>query len=213
MYKRLNITLPDDVLARADEFAQIRRYTRSGLIAEALDAFVADEVSGGSSIAEEASAGYAAGSAVLARSKPPELEHVTALLRAFFSARDDVEAAWVFGSVAQGTAGPMSDVDVAVLPARSLERDDRWALRLDLMGRLQQALGLNEVDVAVVGELGVTIAHRALVNGLRVFGEHSRGAAESEIAALRDYVDFEPVSRLLDARLKERVNAYGPHRP
>jgi hypothetical protein len=40
-YRRLNITLPDDVVARADEFAKRERYTRSALIAVALDAFVA----------------------------------------------------------------------------------------------------------------------------------------------------------------------------
>jgi hypothetical protein len=40
MYRRLNITLPDDVVARADEFARRERYTRSALIAAALDAFM-----------------------------------------------------------------------------------------------------------------------------------------------------------------------------
>jgi predicted nucleotidyltransferase len=44
MTKRLNITLPDEVVARADAFARSERYSRSGLIAAALDAFV----SGGS---------------------------------------------------------------------------------------------------------------------------------------------------------------------
>jgi len=43
MYKRLNITLPDDVLTRADAFAQRERYSRSALIAAALDAFVSGE--------------------------------------------------------------------------------------------------------------------------------------------------------------------------
>ncbi len=40
MYKRLNITLPEDTLSRADGFAKRERYTRSALIAAALDAFV-----------------------------------------------------------------------------------------------------------------------------------------------------------------------------
>jgi predicted nucleotidyltransferase len=48
MTKRLNITLPDEVLARADAFATSQRYTRSGLIAAALDAFV----SGGAGTAD-----------------------------------------------------------------------------------------------------------------------------------------------------------------
>jgi uncharacterized protein len=58
MYKRLNITLSDDVLGRADAFAKRERYSRSALIAAALDSFV----SGGAAsaeVAQEPSAVYA----------------------------------------------------------------------------------------------------------------------------------------------------------
>ena len=65
MYKRLNITLPDDVLARADEFARSHRFSRSGLIAEALETLVAQEAASSAEVAEEAPAHYGAGSAVL----------------------------------------------------------------------------------------------------------------------------------------------------
>jgi len=58
MYKRLNITLPEETLARADGFAKRERYTRSALIAAALDAFVSEEpIAGG--VAREASVVYA----------------------------------------------------------------------------------------------------------------------------------------------------------
>lgn len=58
MTRRLNITLPDGVVARADAFARRERYTRSGLIAAALDAFV----SGGAQravVAREEATAYA----------------------------------------------------------------------------------------------------------------------------------------------------------
>jgi len=58
MYKRLNITLPEETLARADEFAKRERYTRSALIAAALDAFVSGE-SSAVGVAREATAVYA----------------------------------------------------------------------------------------------------------------------------------------------------------
>jgi uncharacterized protein len=56
MTKRLNITLPDDVVARADAFARSERYTRSGLIAAALDAFVAGEAASPGLVRETATA-------------------------------------------------------------------------------------------------------------------------------------------------------------
>lgn len=58
MYKRLNITLPDDVVARADDFAKRERYTRSALIAAALEAFVSGEAPTGAEVTRETSAVY-----------------------------------------------------------------------------------------------------------------------------------------------------------
>lgn len=68
MYKRLNITLPDEVVARADEFAGRERYTRSGLIAAALEAFIAEkgEVAG---VVAEAPAPYGAPREIAGRGK------------------------------------------------------------------------------------------------------------------------------------------------
>jgi predicted nucleotidyltransferase/predicted transcriptional regulator len=63
MYKRLNITLPDGVVSRADEFAKRERYTRSALIAAALEAFVSADAPARSDVAGEAPAVYAAGAA------------------------------------------------------------------------------------------------------------------------------------------------------
>jgi predicted nucleotidyltransferase len=59
MYKRLNITLPDGVVSRADEFAKRERYTRSALIAAALEAFVSADAPARSDVAGEAPAVYA----------------------------------------------------------------------------------------------------------------------------------------------------------
>jgi hypothetical protein len=44
-YRRLNITLPEDTLARADAFAAAECYSRSALIAEALAAYVGERAS------------------------------------------------------------------------------------------------------------------------------------------------------------------------
>jgi predicted nucleotidyltransferase/predicted transcriptional regulator len=211
MYKRLNITLPDNVLARADAFASAERYTRSGLISAALDDFIERRAPqrlavGGASLAEEAQTAYAAR---VPEAASPSFERVSDLAGAFFRARDDVEAAWLFGSVARGDAGPLSDIDIAVLPVGRLSADERWRLRLDLAGRLPGVFGVAEVDVVVLPEVSVLLGHRALVQGRRVWGEHSRAAAEAEIRAANEYWDFEPVRRMQDQALTERLRDYG----
>lgn len=60
-YRRLNITLPEGTLSRADAFAKAERYSRSALIAAALDAFITGEAddNAGASIAREPGVAYA----------------------------------------------------------------------------------------------------------------------------------------------------------
>lgn len=200
-YKRLNITLAEDVVASADEYAARERYSRSGLIAAALEAFI-----GGADVARESTGVYGAG--VLApavASDAPDLDRIAPLVRAYFSAGDDVVAAWVFGSIARGQARGSSDVDVAILPAVELDAEAVWALRADAMSRLPGVLGVGSVDIVSLPDAGAVLGHRIVVEGSRVFGATRREAAEAEIAAIRAYMDFAPVSRMLDRRLSERL--------
>jgi len=217
MYRRLNITLPDGVLARADAFAKTERYTRSGLIARALEAFVGDAVGdvagpepGVANGVAEAGAAYAtAQELAVAAGRHAE---AASLLRAFFAARDDVEAAWIFGSADRGEAGPLSDVDIAVLGAPELGDQARWELQLDLAARLPAALAVERVDVIVVPVSSSLLMHRALVEGTRVYGERSRRAAEAEIRSANEYRDCASLRRKLDHRLTERVRRRGERR-
>lgn len=212
MFKRLNITLSDDVLARADEFARRERYSRSGLIAEALDAFVGS----GASLAEETPARYGTKAelerpSAEQRSEPAldlPLERIGPLVRAYFEGRGDVEAAWVFGSVAQGTAGPMSDVDVAVLPKTGLDRKAVWDMRVDAMSRLPGILGVREVDVLSLRDTSVALAFEVVATGSVVYGEGWPATDEAMIMAVTSYWEFEDVRRVAREAMGERMRGY-----
>jgi len=66
-------------------------------------------------------------------------EALVAGLRDQLSGRSDVEAAWLYGSVARGEDTPASDIDVALLVTRPEVGDD---VRNDLM-KMEDALGVN----------------------------------------------------------------------
>ncbi len=213
MYKRLNITLPEDVLSHADAFAKAERYTRSGLIARALEEFIGDAaiaVPQDAGLAEET--GIAYGQTTGWVGTRIQAEGVAALARAFFAARDDVEAAWLFGSAVRDEARPYSDIDIAVLPATGVHDGARWELQLDLVARLPSALGVERVDVVVVPAASPVLMQRALVEGRRIWGEGSRRAAEAEIRAANEYRDSAALRRTLDRRLTERVDRHARRR-
>ncbi len=214
MYRRLNITLSDDVLERADAFARKERYTRSGLITAALDAFTGGEgqatpVAAGEDVtAGETPAAYLAGETAVATEAPLRLASVTPLLRSFFAAREDVVAAWVFGSVARGDARASSDLDVAVLADPSAgDRRARSETRLTLGRLLESGLRVPRVDVVMLADASVVLAHRIVTEGVCVWGEDRLETSESTLLAVSEYWDFH---RILDegrGRLDEWVEA------
>lgn len=105
MYRRLNITLPNDVLARADAFAKRQRYSRSALIAAALDAFVTgDLASREAQVVREPAAVYAPEAVGL----NPAIRHLVP---------DIIDACRRHGAVYAALVGSSTQPDPAVRPA------------------------------------------------------------------------------------------------
>ncbi|PKQ20774.1 MAG: hypothetical protein CVT66_03465 [Actinobacteria bacterium HGW-Actinobacteria-6] len=139
MYNRLNITLPEDVLARADAFAKRERYTRSGLIAAALDAFLSGETSG-AEVAREPVAVYAPEAVGLNPAVRPLVPAIIDACRR----HDVVYAALVGSSTQPDPAVTPRDLDILV---RFAPCDEGYAARyFDLRAELASLTG-KEIDL------------------------------------------------------------------
>ncbi len=89
--------------------------------------------------------------------------------------RPEIQAAYVFGSVATGRVRADSDVDVAVLIDRSIRRSRTLSYRLKLMADLGSALHRSDVEVVILNDAPPLLAHRVLSRGVLAF-ERSRSA-------------------------------------
>jgi len=69
----------------------------------------------------------------------------------------EVLAVYLFGSVAEGRAGPHSDLDLAVVPANPAAR----GRRLDILAALVAA-GLDDVDLAILDGADVVLRFEAV---------------------------------------------------
>lgn len=126
-------------------------------------------------------------------------------LREVLGTRADAEgitAAWLFGSMARGTAGPESDVDVGVLydqaPPRTLA-----GLGLDLEGDLEAAVGL-PVQLVALNRAPVDLIIRVLRDGKLLVDRDRSRRIQFEVRSRNAYWDLEPYLRLYREKVVRR---------
>lgn len=113
-------------------------------------------------------------------------------LRAYFERQDDVLFALLFGSQARGTAGPLSDVDVAVMLPDETEPMARFRRQLALMVDLAGVLRTDEVDVAILNEVPVTLAYRVFRDGVLLHCRDRDAFVRTKASRISLYLDFLP---------------------
>ncbi|HSS76127.1 MAG TPA: nucleotidyltransferase domain-containing protein [Thermoanaerobaculia bacterium] len=115
----------------------------------------------------------------------------------------EIAAAYLFGSVARGTAGPGSDVDLGLLytedPPRTLA-----GLGLDLESDLERLLGL-PVQVVVLNRAPVDLVVRVLRDGKLLFEGNAAKRVRFEVRSRMEFWDLEPFLRRY-RRLEERTS-------
>lgn len=114
------------------------------------------------------------------------------VLREFFTAQaGEVVAAYLFGSVARGTAGARSDVDVAVLyaapPPPTLE-----GLPLDLEARIERLVG-RPAQVIVLNTAPVGLIHRVLRDGVLLLDRDPSARIRFEVRTRNEFFDLQPI--------------------
>ena len=113
-------------------------------------------------------------------------------LRELFAAHPEgIVAAYLYGSVARGTAGARSDVDVAVLfeavPPATLE-----GLPLDLENQIARRVE-RPAQVVVLNTAPVGLIHRVLRDGVLVLDRAPNVRIRFEVRARNEFFDLQPI--------------------
>lgn len=127
-------------------------------------------------------------------SRPPSpnsLEQLSERLAPAFAAEPAVAAAYLFGSVARGEAGPESDWDIGVVYRdRTSASHEKVATNLALgIGRV---LGTDAVDVIDLEAQGPIFCHQVLCDGHRIYEADRNRRIDFESETLVFAHDFRP---------------------
>jgi predicted nucleotidyltransferase len=124
-------------------------------------------------------------------------------LRTHFERQPDVRLACLFGSQARGAAGPLSDVDVAiVLDSPDSERSRR---RDEVCADLMRVLHRNDIDVVLADRAPPLLRHRIARDGVLILSRGDHTVTRFVVEAVRDYVDTEPLRRLRQRSLERSL--------
>jgi len=135
-----------------------------------------------------------------------EVDRLTAAGRAVArccARRREIDAVYIFGSVAQGRARRDSDIDIAVLVSRAMAADRALTYRLKLASELGTALHRDDVQLVLLNDASPLLAQRVLSQGTLVF-ERSRAArVRYQVLTASRYADMVPTMERYVARLKQ----------
>ncbi len=148
------------------------------------------------------------------------LDRATLIARcaALFTAEPHVVVAYLFGSYARDQAGPLSDVDIAVLVDEGVAEADYLDERLRLMGAVTDALEFDDVDVVVLNQAPLALAYRVLRDGVVLACRDRDRRVQYTARIVSLYLDFKPVIERFEraiierARRGELTRGYNPYR-
>src|SRR5712692_7127638 len=112
------------------------------------------------------------------------------------SKRREVQAAYIFGSVASGKARAGSDVDVAILlnpKSASLKMLD---YRLRMIAALAKTIGCADIDLIILNDASPVLAHQVLSKGKLIFERSRKARVGFQVRAINLYLDTEPMRAL-----------------
>lgn len=124
----------------------------------------------------------------------------TSALTDIFREYPYIAAAYLFGSHAKGTAGPMSDVDIALL----LNDDAPRGIELiheegRIADRIQRILGLKaEVDVIALNGKNLVFQHNVLRTGKLIYESDKDIRVRFTARVISEFCDFEPRLRYME---------------
>ena len=103
-----------------------------------------------------------------------------------------VSFAYLFGSQVNGSFGKDSDVDIAVMLPFEIKKEERFDLRLKLMGKISKILK-KKIDVVVLNDIhSLYFKYIIIKEGKIIYKETDLSPFDFESKTLGIYFDFRP---------------------
>jgi len=121
------------------------------------------------------------------------LDNIKHILNPIFRDYEYIAAAYLFGSLIQGKAGVLSDIDIAIL------LKDNAPLGVKLLDeenfleyKISSFLGFKKVDLIILNHQGLVFQHNVLRTGKLIYEKDSEFRRRFEMRVIINFCDFKP---------------------
>ena len=128
-------------------------------------------------------------------------------VKAFLGRQDSVRAAYLFGSMAEGREGPLSDIDFAVLLDSKLGGKDMRKKKMLLINKISSIMGTDNFDLVVMNEARLLMNYNIIKNGEVLKSTNDRILMEARLMC--DYLDRKYYEDLHARITIERISEKG----
>ncbi len=127
--------------------------------------------------------------------KDKSFESIKKTLADYFERHPEIEVAYIFGSVAQGKSGDLSDIDLAILVDRQQVNENvyRYGYKAEITTDLIRLLKTNKVDLVILDEASTLLRHRVLYHGKLIHTKNEIKRIQFQTNTIDKYVDFKEI--------------------
>jgi predicted nucleotidyltransferase len=126
----------------------------------------------------------------------------------YLARQRDVAVAYLFGSVAREQAGPMSDIDIAILLEPDLDAEALLERQIQLMVALDDFAD-REVQVVILNRASPMLAHQVIRDGILLYERTPEDHVAFEVRTMKTYFDIKPMLESLTQAFLKRTREVG----
>ena len=118
----------------------------------------------------------------------------------------EIDVLYLFGSHATNTVNPLSDIDLAILLGRNVERQKYFDLRLTYIAIFAEILGTDGIDVVVLNNAPGHLAFRVISPRYIVYEQNPSHRVEFELRVVNQFLDFRPFLEVRKTYVKKQLD-------
>ncbi|MCZ3365721.1 type VII toxin-antitoxin system MntA family adenylyltransferase antitoxin [Methanobacterium veterum] len=110
-------------------------------------------------------------------------------VKEFLQKQAHVKLAYLFGSVALQKAGKLSDIDIGIFLDESLEKKEKFKIKLKLISDLENILKNNRIDLVIMNDASISLNFEIIKANYPLFIQNKNLKVDLEQYIISRYLD------------------------